>query len=124
MNLKTTKIIYWTSTLALGLFILPGIFFFNSEMALEGTRHLGIPEWLRLEVGIGTFIGGLILVLPFIGKRLKEWNYVALGIVYSTALIAHLSVDGFILMSFMPLVTFGLLLASYMTYHKLNSPTL
>lgn len=124
MNTKTTKIIYWVSTLTLGLFILPGIFFLNSEMAIEGTRHLGLPEWFRLEVGIGTFIGGLILVLPFFGKRIKEWNYVALGIVYISALIAHLSVDGFILMSFMPLVTFGLLLASYISYHKLNQPVL
>jgi uncharacterized BrkB/YihY/UPF0761 family membrane protein len=89
-------------------------------MAIEGTRHLGLPEWFRWEVSIGSFIGGLILVIPMVWKRLKEWNYVAIGIVYVSALIAHLSVDGFTLMSFSPLVTFALLLVSYVYYHKLN----
>ena len=118
--MKTQKIMYWVSTGLLALFILPGIFFINSEMAIEGTRHLGLPEWFRFEVSIGSFIGGLILILPFFGKRLKEWNYVALGIVYISALIAHLAVDGFVAMSFAPLVTFALLLISYVNYHKLN----
>jgi hypothetical protein len=118
--MKKEKIIYWITTGLLGLFILPGIFFINSEMAIEGVRHLGLPEWFRWEVSIGNFIGGLILVLPFFSKRIKEWNYVALGIVYISALIAHLSVDGFVLGSFSPLITFALLLVSYIYYHKLN----
>jgi hypothetical protein len=44
MKPKTTKIIYWISTGLLALFILPGIFFLNSPMAIEGTQHLGIPH--------------------------------------------------------------------------------
>lgn len=121
MTLKTTKIIYWISTGLLALFILPGVFFFNSPMAIEGTRHLGLPEWFRYEVSIGQPIGLIILILPFIGMRLKEWAYVAIGIVYISALIAHLSVDGFIASSFAPLITFAILLVSYISYHKLNS---
>ena len=121
MITKKDKIIYWVATGILALFILSGIFFINSPIAIEGTKHLGLPEWFRWEVSIGNIIGGLILILPMIGCRVKEWGYVALGIVYVSALIAHLSVDGFIPMSFMPLVTFALLLVSYLYYHKIHT---
>jgi len=116
---KTIKIIYWVSTGLLALFILPGIFFMNSPEAAEGTKHLGIPHWLAMEIGIGHFIGGLILILPFIGKRIKEWAYVACGIKYLSALIGHIAVDGLIPMSFSPLVVFAILLCSYISYHKM-----
>lgn len=116
---KYIKVAYWVSTGLLALFILPGIFFINSPEAREGTKHLGIPTWLAMEIGIGHFIGGLILILPFIGKRIKEWAYVGIGIKYISALIGHLVVDGLIAMSFAPLVVFGLLLISYITYHQL-----
>jgi hypothetical protein len=118
--MKTTKILYRVSTILLALFILPGIFFFNTPMAIEWVQHLWLPEWFRREVSIGTFIGGLILILP-VRPRLKERAYVALGILYVSALIAHLAVDGVVLMSFTPVVTFAILLVSYITYHKLQS---
>ncbi|PYF72648.1 DoxX family protein [Pedobacter nutrimenti] len=119
MNLKSVKITYWASTVLLALFILPGIFFINSPMAQEGTKHLQLPHWFSMEVGIGCFIGGLILIVPGLPVRIKEWAYVALGIVYVSALIAHLSVDGLVPMSFMPLVVFAVLLVSYVSYHKI-----
>lgn len=118
-TLKRDKIIYRISTIALALFILPGIFFINSPMAIEGVVHLWIPEWLRREVGIGSFIGGLILLLPIKWRRIREWGYVGLGIVYLSALIAHLSVDWLAPMSFSPLVTFAILLISYIFYHRI-----
>ena len=117
---KYIKVAYWVSTGLLALFILPGVFFMNSPQAQEGTKHLDIPTWLAMEIGIGHFIGGLILILPFIGKRIKEWAYVGCGIKYISALIGHLAVDGLVPMSFSPLVVFTLLLISYLTYHQLQ----
>lgn len=61
---KTAKIVFWISTTLLALFILPGAFFMNSEMAQQGTAHLQVPKWLALEVGIGQPIGALFLILP------------------------------------------------------------
>lgn len=120
MKPKSIKIIYWITTGLLAVFILPGIFFLNSPMAQEGTKHLGFPHWFSMEVGIGSFIGGLILIIPGLPARLKEWNYVALGIIYISALIAHLSVDGLAPASFSPLLPFALLLISYICYHRIN----
>lgn len=119
-NNKRNKVIYWTATGPLAAFILSGAFFMNSAMAIEGIKHLGLPEWFRWELNIGHLIGGILLLLP-ISKRLKEWNYVALGIEYISALIAHLSVDGFVISSFSPLITFGLLVVSYIYFHKIKN---
>lgn len=119
-NNKGAKISFWVSTGLLALFILPGIFFINSPMAKEGNAHMGIPNWLAMEVGIGHFIGALILIIPLFGKRIKEWSYVALGIEYISATIGHIAIDGFTGASFFPLVIFIILLVSYMSYHKLK----
>jgi hypothetical protein len=119
MSPKTTKIIYWISTGLLALFTLPGIFFLKSTMALEGTGHLGIPLWFHMELGIGKFIGALILIIPMLPNRLKEWAYVAFGIDMLSATIGFLSVDGFKLASFQPLITFAILVVSYICFHKI-----
>lgn len=121
MTIKSTKIIYWISTGLIALFIVPGIFFLNSPQATEGIKHLGLPLWFHYELGIGKFIGGLILLIPFFPKRIKEWAYVALGIDMLSAVIGLTNVDGFVPMSFAPLVTFAILLVSYISFHKLQN---
>lgn len=92
-------------------------------MALAGVRHLQIPEWLRYEVGIGSFIGGVLLILP-VWNRLKEWAYVALGIVYLSAFIGHLSIDGWAPPTFQATIVFLVLLVSYLCWHKLTDKKL
>jgi hypothetical protein len=119
-KLKRDKIIYWISTGILALFILPGIFFLNSSMAIEGTKHLGMPYWFHVELGIGKFIGGLILILPMVPLRIKEWAYVAFGIDIISATIGHLAVDGFTLGSLEPLIFLLVLVVSYVYYHKIK----
>lgn len=118
-NNKTTKIIYWVATVLLALFVLPGVFYLNSEMAKEGMLHIGAPARLGHLVGYGQPLGMLLVLLPWTIARLKEWAYVGLGIIYIGALYAHLVVDGFVWMSFTPVITFALLLISYITRHKL-----
>ena len=117
---KKYKIIYWISTGIISLFEISGAFFINSEIAKEGMRHLGLPEWFRWEVSIGHVIGGILLILP-INKRIKEWVYVAFGIDFISAFIAYLSLDGWVGNTFSPLVMLALLIISYIYYHKLKS---
>ena len=121
-NSKTNRIIYWITTGLIALFLLPGILFLNSPAATEGMQHLGMPYWFHIELGIGKFIGALILILPMINNRIKEWAYVALGIDSLSAVIGLLSVDGVKPMSFAPLVFFIILIISYVYFHKVNSP--
>ena len=119
--MKTTKIIYWISTGIICLFSL-GAIQMNSKMAIDGANHLMIPRYLALEVSIGQLIGLVLLIIPSIPKRFKEWAYVGYGIMYLTALNAHIAVgDAFVPFGFMAVVFFALLTCSYITYHKLHS---
>ncbi|RYE54586.1 MAG: DoxX family protein [Sphingobacteriales bacterium] len=119
-NLKRTKIIYWVTTGLLAVFIIPGIFFLNSDFAKEGTRHLGLPMWFHWELGIAKFLGGLILILPGLPRRLKEWAYVAFGIDFISAFIGIIAVDGAGGMWWSPLITMALLIVSFITFLKMN----
>lgn len=120
LHMKKQKMIYWVSTIILGFIIIPGIFFMNTEFALAGPRHLGIPNWLRLEVGIANFIAGLVLVIPYVKGWIKEQAYIGLGFTYLSALIGHMTIDGFGTSAAQAIVFFLLLLTSYIYYHKMR----
>jgi len=116
--MKSTKIIYWVTTSIICLFASTAIFM-NTKMAIDGATHLGIPHYLGLEVSIGQLIGLVLLIIPAVPARFKEWAYVGFGIMYLTALNAHLSISDPIANSIMAIVFFILLLVSYTSYHKI-----
>lgn len=118
-TMKKDKIIYWTSTGLIALFLIPGIFFLDSPMAIEGTQHLGLPMWFHWELGIAKVIAAILIILPFTPNRIKEWSYVGLAIDFISAFIALVTVDGISAMAFFPLVVFMILAVSYIYHHKL-----
>ncbi|MGN6248216.1 MAG: DoxX family protein, partial [Ginsengibacter sp.] len=105
---KINKIIFWISTGLIALFELSGALFMNSQMAIDGMHHLQLPDWFRWEVSIGHLIGGFLLLIP-VGRRIKEWVYVAFGIDFISAFIAYLSIDGWGGNTISPLVMLALL---------------
>ena len=117
--MKTTKILYWLTTSIICLFASTAIFM-NSEMAKEGTQHVGIPRWLGLEISIGQLIGLVLLIVPAVPARFKEWAYVGFGIMYLSAINAHIAVGDPLGNTIMAAVFFGLLLISYISFHKLQ----
>ena len=118
--MKSTKIIYWITTSIICLFASSAIFM-NSKMAIEGATHLGIPRWLGLEVSIGQLIGLVLLIIPAVPARFKEWAYVGFGILYITATVAHIAVGDPLNNTIMAIVFFILLLVSYTSFHKLQA---
>ena len=117
--MKTTKIIYWTTTSIICLFASTAIFM-NSEMAIEGTKHLGIPRWLGLEISISQLIGLVLLIVPAVPARVKEWAYVGFGILYLSAVVAHVAMGDPLGNTILAIVFFGLLITSYVNFHKLQ----
>jgi hypothetical protein len=119
--MKTTKIIYWVTTGIICLFSL-GALQMNSQMAIDGANHLLIPRYLGIEVSIGQLVGLVLLIVPAVPARFKEWAYVGFGIMYITALNAHLAVgDSFVPFGIMALLFFAILLTSYISFHKLQA---
>jgi hypothetical protein len=120
-SVKSTKIIYWvfTSLIVLLDSVIPALTF-NTTLAKQGISHLGFPDYFRIELSIGKIIGGILLILPMVPARLKEWAYVGFGIAFVSAMIADFIVDG-PGVAILPLVGLVLLTVSYIYYHKVKN---
>lgn len=120
--MKKIKIIFWVSTILIFLFegVMPALTG-NSELAKEGIRHLGYPDYFRVTLTVFKVIGSLALVIPFIPSRLKEWAYAGLAFDFIFAAISLWCVDGFNPSVLFPLVVLAVLLVSYFSYHRIKA---
>ncbi|MEO7960846.1 MAG: DoxX family protein [Ginsengibacter sp.] len=117
--MKTTKILFWVTTIIIFLFegVLPA-FTSQTELAKEGIRHLGYPTYFGNMLVIFKVIGALILIIPQVPKRVKEWAYAGFTFDFISATVSHAAVDGFGFQAFFPLIFLVLLAVSYVTYHR------
>ena len=117
--MKTNKIIYWASTAIIGLMMLFSAYnyFANPEM-VKGFQHLGFPDYFRIELGAAKIIGVLVLLIPQIPARLKEWAYAGFGITFISASIAHYNSGDATSMIITPLVMQIILIVSNVYFHK------
>jgi len=117
--MRKDKIIYWVST---SLTILTGAssaFLYFTDAMGEAFRHLGFPDYFKVELAIGKIIGIPLLLIPAVPRIIKEWAYAAYGIVFMSAIIAHTVVDG-VGAAITPLLPLIFLIVSYRYYHKLK----
>ncbi|WP_126973985.1 DoxX family protein [Gynurincola endophyticus] len=119
--MKKEKIIYWVSTILFFLFegVMPA-FTSQTELAKEGIRHLGYPEYFGNALVVFKVLGALVLILPKLPVKLKEWAYAGFTFTLLFACISHAAVDGIDFQTFMPLIILGVLVVSYYYYHKLR----
>lgn len=119
--MKKNKTIYWISTvLAMLTGATTAFMYFTSPQFIEGYRHLGFPDYFRIELGIFKIIGLLVLLIPAIPARVKEWAYVGFAIAFISGIIAHGTVDGPGL-AMAPAVPLVFLIVSYIYFHKLQA---
>jgi len=93
----------------------------HTQLAIDGIRHMGFPDYFRVELTICKVIGGLLLITPQVPHRFKEWAYVGFGINFLSASIGHGVVDGIGIGFFFPLIIFGILVISYIYYYKIKN---
>ncbi|MBE8726099.1 DoxX family protein [Flavobacterium hungaricum] len=119
--MKTTKIIFWTTTILIFLFegVMPA-FTSQTEMAKTGIKHLGYPEYFGNALVVFKVLGALVLIIPNVSRRVKEWAYAGFAFDFIFASISHFAVDGIDIQGFFPLIVFAVLIASYVTYHKIQ----
>lgn len=119
--MKKEKILFWTATSIIALFegLMPALTF-QSEMAKEGIKHLGYPEYFGNALVLFKVLGVLVLIIPQIPKRVKEWAYAGFAFDFIFATISHGAVNGINGQTFFPLIVFAILAVSYIYYHKLN----
>lgn len=112
--MKKDKLIFWIATGFIFLFdaLMPALTS-HTEIAKEGIRHLGYPDYFRIQLTVFKVMGGLLLVLPSIPSRVKEWVYAGFGISLISACVGHWVVDGFGFQTVFPIIVLGVLAVSY-----------
>lgn len=120
--MKSTKIIYWTTTTLIFLFegLMPALTS-QTEMAKEGLSHLGYPAYFGLALVVFKVLGTLTLIIPQAPKTLKEWAYAGFVFDFIFASISHWAVDGLGMDAIFPFIVMAILLVSYRTYHQLQA---
>jgi hypothetical protein len=81
---------------------------------------LGYPEYFSTALMVFKVLGVLAIVIPQVPKRFKEWAYAGFIFDFLFASISHAAVDGINGETFAPIVALGILMVSYVYYHKLN----
>ena len=122
--MKKDKIIFWITTSIIFLFegVMPALTG-HTELAKEGIRHLGYPEYFGTMLTVFKVTGTLALIIPQVPARIKEWAYAGLGLEFIAAFISLWAVDGLTGITFFPLIVLGILSVSYIYYHKIKTPT-
>jgi hypothetical protein len=111
--MRSNRIIYWTTTGLIGAMMLFSAFsyFTNPEVA-EGFRHLGFPDYFRVELGIAKIIGAIALLLPQVPVKFKEWAYAGFAITFVSASIGHFTSGDPLSVAATPLVFMLVLIVS------------
>jgi len=120
--MKKLKITFWITTGIIFLFegVMPA-FTFQTEMAKEGIRHLGYPEYFGNAFVVFKVLGALALIIPQIPRRIKEWAYAGFAFDFIFATISHWAVDGFGGQTIFPLIFLLILATAYVTDQKIVS---
>ncbi len=119
--MKRNKIIYWVST---GFFcaflLLTSISYFTDPKFVGIYQHLGYPQYFRIELGVAKILGVVLLLIPQVPSKIKEWVYVGFGITLFSGAIAHFNSGDSFGYIVNVLFWFILLVISYIYWHKRN----
>src|SRR5262245_21711270 len=102
------------------LFSVINFMFIDDYPSPEGAfAHLGLPHYFKMELTIAKALGLLALLMPNIPAKIKEFAYFGFAITLFSASIAHFSTgDAFFPYIIDPLFSLGILIISYLYYHK------
>ena len=92
--MKTKKIIYWIATTLLSLLVLfsAGMYFFNNDQVVQTFEGLGYPSYIVYPLGILKIVG-ILVILGYPGKLLKEWAYAGFFFNFVLAFFAHVMIN-------------------------------
>lgn len=118
--MKAIKITYWVTTSIISLMMTYSAFAYltKPEMA-QAFKHLGFPDYFRIELAIAKVIAAILLLVPALSK-IKEWAYAGLFIVFISAFIAHSASGDPVAMRVAPLIFLVILVVSYVSWGRKN----
>jgi hypothetical protein len=119
--MKKDKIIYWVSTGLIGaMMIFSGYSYFTNPQMADAFKHVGFPDFFRIELGSAKLLGAFVLLIPQIPAKIKEWAYAGFGIVFISAAIAHNNSGDPTSAALTPLIMLVILVVSNIYFSKVN----
>jgi len=116
--MKKQKVVYWRITAGIIFFMLFSAYYASTNA--EEFKHLGFPNYFRIElIGI-KIIGVFLLLIPQVSQRVREWIYVGFVINLISAFIAKLNSGYSIPASMEPLLVLVIMLAGLFYLEKMR----
>lgn len=84
--MKKNKALYWTTTASISLFMLFSAWYTGTHVV--EFKNLGFPNYFRIELTVAKIIGAVVILIPQVSARIKEWIYISFCIVLISAFIA------------------------------------
>jgi DoxX-like family len=123
--MKKNTIIYWAATGLLALMMVFSAYSYIAKPDIAAAfKHLGFPDYFRIELAIAKIIGALVLIIPQIPVKIKEWAYAGFGITFISATIAHFVSGDPANYVTMPIIFLVVLIVSNVYLYKKNKPAL
>jgi putative oxidoreductase len=88
METTRRKTVYWVAKGFISFFMLFSAYFSYSHPA--DLQALGFPDYFRIELVIAKVMGAVLLLIPQVSLRVKEWIYAGFMITMISAMIAHI----------------------------------
>lgn len=90
---KRDRVIHWASTAAVSGVMAFSAINFNLPKAYgpfeRPFEHLGLPDYLRVELSIAKALGVAALLVPGVPRKIKEFAYFGFAITLVSASVAH-----------------------------------
>jgi len=116
--MKKQRVVYWSVSGGIIFFMLFSAYYAGTNAA--EFKHLGFPNYFRIElIGIKV-IGVILLLIPLVSQRIREWIYVGFAINLFSAFIAKLNSGYSILASLEPLLVLVIMLAGLFYLEKMR----
>lgn len=118
--MKKDKIIFWVTTAIVAVLVgLTPILTWNDPDGKALMEHLGYPSYFAPMLNTFKILGAIVLLVPQIPARIKEWAYAGFAIDFIAATVSLVVVDGPVGLSFFPLIFLVILVVSYIYKEKL-----
>jgi hypothetical protein len=123
--MKKNTLIYWISTGLLSLMMLFSAYnYFTTPQMKAAFEHLGFADYFRNELAVAKILGAIVLLVPQMPVKIKEWAYAGFGITFISAAIAHVSSGDPASVAVMPVIFFIVLAVSNIYLYKKNKPAI
>lgn len=121
ISMKKDKLIYWSSTGIIAAVMLWSAINFSFNEEMKGAfAHFGLPGWFRIELTIAKILGALVLMIPMVPDRIKEFAYFGFGLTLVSAPVAHLASGDSLTLVIGHLSFLVILGVSYFHFNKLR----